>query len=245
MTVDLSTTLVVMPALNEEESIAHVIREVFAVSRKLTILVVNDGSEDATAQVARSAGALVASLPYNLGVGGAMRCGFRYASAHGFDNVVQVDADGQHAPADIPRLIANLAHADLVLGARFAGVGDYQARGLRRLAMIVLAKVLSRTTRTTLTDTTSGFRASGPRAVALFAQHYPAEYLGDTVESLVIAARANLVIRQVPVAMRERSGGTPSQSPLRATAYLARVGIGIVFALIRPKISNHAEESSR
>ena len=130
---------------------------------------------------------MVATLPFNLGVGGAMQVGFKYAREQGFDNVVQVDSDGQHDPASVPSLLEALEGADLVLGARFAGEGDYSARGLRRLAMVVLAAILSRIAHTKLTDVTSGNKASGPRAIALFADHYPAEYLGDTIESLVIA----------------------------------------------------------
>ncbi|NBX23628.1 MAG: glycosyltransferase family 2 protein [Microbacteriaceae bacterium] len=237
MPIDLSTSLIVMPALNEEASVGKVIREALRELPGIRILVVNDGSTDETSRVARDAGAIVAELPYNLGVGGAMRCGFRFAVEHGYRNVIQVDADGQHDPAEVPQLVAELATADLVIGARFAGQGDYAVRGPRRWAMVVLAKILSRTARTKLTDTTSGFRASGPRAVALFAEHYPAEYLGDTVESLVIAARAKLVIRQVGVSMRERSAGTPSHNPVKAALYLARVAVAMTFAFLRPKIS--------
>lgn len=237
MPIDLSTSLIVMPALNEEASVGKVIREALRELPGIRILVVNDGSTDETSRVARDAGAIVAELPYNLGVGGAMRCGFRFAVEHGYRNVIQVDADGQHDPAEVPQLVAELATADLVIGARFAGQGDYAVRGPRRWAMVVLARILSRTARTKLTDTTSGFRASGPRAVALFAEHYPAEYLGDTVESLVIAARAKLVIRQVGVSMRERSAGTPSHNPVKAALYLARVAVAMTFAFLRPKIS--------
>jgi hypothetical protein len=100
--------------------------------------------------------------------------------------------------------------------------------------MVVLARVLSRVTGAALTDTTSGFRASGPRAVKLFAEHYPAEYLGDTVESLVIAARANCRIEQIPVAMRRRVGGVPSQKPFQAALYLGRASVALTFALVRP-----------
>ncbi len=163
-----------------------------------------------------------------------MRTGFKYALAHGLDNVVQVDSDGQHDPSNVPRMLEALSGADLVIGARFAGEGDYLVKGPRQWAMTLLALILSRITRTRLTDTTSGFRASGPRCVELFATHYPAEYLGDTIEALVIAARANCVIRQVPVSMRIRASGIPSHNPLRATVYLGRVGIALVFALIRP-----------
>jgi glycosyltransferase involved in cell wall biosynthesis len=236
MSFSLKSTLIVLPAFNEEAAVGHVLSEVYRELPGVTCLVVNDGSRDKTSEVARDAGAIVAELPYNLGVGGAMRVGFKYALEHGFTNVVQVDADGQHDPRDIRKLVEKLDHADLVLGARFAGHGQYDTRGPRRWAMIILAKLLSRTARANLTDTTSGFRASGPKAVKLFAEHYPAEYLGDTVESLVIAARAGCSIVQVPVEMRVRAGGVPSHSPVKAAVFLARVGVAMLFAFVRPPI---------
>jgi len=232
----LARTLIVMPALNEEGSVAEVVREVREKLPGVSCLVVDDGSTDRTAELASAAGATVASLPYNIGVGGAMRLGFVYALENGFDNVVQVDSDGQHDPANVPALIDALGRADVVLGARFAGTGAYEVRGPRKWAMVVLASVLSRVARTRLTDTTSGFRASGPRAVRLFANHYPAEYLGDTIESLVIAARSGCRIEQIPVAMRPRAAGTPSHNPVKAAAYLARAGLALVFALLRPPV---------
>ena len=236
MTIQLTDTLVVMPALNEEESVAAVVTEVFSKLPGVSVLVVDDGSTDLTVARARAAGATVISLPFNLGVGGAMRVGFKYALAHGFQNVVQVDSDGQHDPSGVPQLLAELATADLVLGARFAGTGDYSVRGPRRWAMVALAAIISSLARTTLSDTTSGFRATGPRAVRLFAEHYPAEYLGDTIESLVIAARAGCTIRQVPVAMRPRAGGIPSHNPLKSAAYLGRAGMALLIAVMRPRV---------
>lgn len=233
-----------MPALNEEASVGAVVREVKAKLPGVTCLVVDDGSTDGTSKEASLAGATVARLPFNLGVGGAMRVGFAYAVERGFDNVVQVDADGQHDPIGVRQLVDALSTCDIAIGARFAGEGNYEVKGPRRWAMVVLSKVLSRLAHTKLTDTTSGFRASGPRAVRLFSEHYPAEYLGDTIESLVIAARAGCKIRQVPVAMRPRAGGTPSHNPLKAAAYLGRAGMALVFALIRPPLSL-AEVASR
>ena len=200
------------------------------------MLVVDDGSIDDTARVAEAAGAKVLRLPFNLGVGGAMRAGFKYALAFGYRNVVQVDSDGQHNPADVPRLLAVLEDHDLVMGARFAGVGDYAVRGPRHWAMVVLSGVLSSLAHTRLSDTTSGFRASGPRAVRLFAEHYPAEYLGDTVESLVIAARSGLRIEQVPVAMRQRAAGAPSHDPFKSAIYLGRAGLALAISLMRPRV---------
>lgn len=224
-----------MPAFNEEASVGDVVREVFAKLPGVAVLVVDDGSADDTSRVAEAAGALVATLPFNLGVGGAMRLGFRYALENGYDNVVQIDSDGQHDPASFPSIVKELDTADLVIGARFAGEGDYAVRGPRHWAMVVLAGTISQIAGTKLSDTTSGYRAWGPKAVRLFAEHYPAEYLGDTIEALVIAARSGMVVRQVPVVMRPRAGGVPSHNFFKSTAYLGRAALALVFALIRPK----------
>lgn len=232
--VDLSV-LVVVPALNEEDSVADVVRDVTAAIPQARCLVIDDGSSDRTGERARLAGASVLTLPYNLGVGGAMRAGFRFARANGFSIVVQVDADGQHDAYEIPALIAALADADLVIGARFAGLGKYTVTGPRRWAMRFLAFILSKVAHTQLTDVTSGFKAAGPRAVQLFAENFPAEYLGDTVEALVIAARAGLEIRQVPVEMRTRQGGEPSHHPFKAAVYLARACAAFGLAMMRPR----------
>lgn len=229
---DLSV-LVVMPAWNEAEVVADTIAEVRRCHPQVDILVIDDGSADATGAVAESAGALVARLPFNLGVGGAMRTGYRYAMRHGYDVVVQIDADGQHDPAYLPELVAGLRQSDVVIGARFAGEGTYVARGPRRWAMRLLASVLSRLSGTELTDVTSGFRAANRRAVRVFADHYPAEYLGDTVESLVIALRVGCTVGQRPVHMRPRTVGTASQSPLRAATYLVRAVVALGLALVR------------
>jgi len=228
---------VIVPAWNEREALPGVLAELAASLPHADVLVVNDGSTDGTAEVARASGtAMVLDLPLNLGVGGAMRAGYRFAAREGYDAAVQVDADGQHDPADVARVVASLDElgADVVIGARFAGVGSYTVRGPRRWAMQVLSAVLSRSARTRLTDTTSGFRASNRRAILLFADEYPAEYLGDTVESLVIACRAGLVVRQVGVEMRARSGGVPSHNPVKAALFLGRAMVALLIALSRP-----------
>jgi glycosyltransferase involved in cell wall biosynthesis len=225
--------LVVVPALNEEDAVGSVISDVKAVDPQAHIVVVDDGSTDRTSDVAKAAGADVISLPFNIGVGGALRAGFRYARRFGYQVVVQVDGDGQHNPEHIPELLAALETADVVIGARFAGVGDYQVKGTRKLAMRLLAHSLSRRTGERLTDTTSGFRAFNRRAVEVFANDYPAEYLGDTVEALVIASRAGLRVTQVPVEMRPRTTGTPSHRSLKSTIYLGRVFLALAMSRIR------------
>ncbi|WP_307796644.1 glycosyltransferase family 2 protein [Actinomadura barringtoniae] len=223
-----------IPALNEERAITGVLHELALCCPDADVLVVDDGSSDGTGAAAEALGVPVVRLPFNLGVGGAMRAGYRHALRHRYRAVVQVDADGQHDASYIPRLVAELGSADLVIGARFAGEGRYSAgRGPRRWAMSMLAAVLSRLAGTRLTDTTSGFRAAGPRAIEVFAEHYPAEYLGDTVESLVIAVRSGCTVRQVPVAMRPRAAGRSSQSPLRASVYLLRAFVALGLALVR------------
>ena len=234
----LSRTLIVMPAWNEEESVARVVTEVLNELPGAHCLVVSDGSTDNTEYEATSAGAVVLRLPFNLGVGGAMRLGFKYALENGFENVVQIDADGQHDPKNVRALLAQLESFDIVIGARFAGEESYDIRGPRRWAMWILSKSLSRVAHTQLTDTTSGFKANGPRAVNLFANHFPAEYLGDTVEALVIAARAGCTVTQVPVSMRERMGGQPSHNPAKAALYLGRAVLAFVFAIMRPRVKD-------
>ena len=242
MTVQPAELLVAIPALNEERTVAGVVRDIHRAVPEAVIVVVDDGSTDATADVARAAGAQVLCLPFNVGVGAAMRTAFLYAVREGFSAVVQVDADGQHDAKDIERLLAGLGQASVVIGARF-DKGEYPVRGPRRWAMRVLAGVLSRITGSRLTDTTSGFRASDRLAIELFAKHYPAEYLGDTVESLVIAARAGLRVGEVPVSMRQRQDGVPSTGPLRSTLYLGRALLALTIAMLgsrRPIVEDGA-----
>ena len=222
-------SLAIMPAWNEAAVIGPVIEEVRRVAGdKVDVLVVSDGSTDATAQIAHDAGAAVLDLPLNLGVGGAMRAGYLYA--------IQLDADGQHDPTEIDALFAaaEAEDADLVIGARFAGKGDYKVRGPRQWAMKLLSVILSRVCGTRLTDTTSGFKLANRRTIQLFAHEYPAEYLGDTIEALVIAKRSGLRIRQAAVVMRPRAGGTPSHSPLKAARFLIRAFLALGVALSRP-----------
>ena len=223
-----------IPAFNEEGSIGTVLDEVRHHLPGVDILVVNDGSTDNTAQVVRDLNFRLLDLPLNLGVGGAMRAGFRYAIRHRYSRVVQIDADGQHDPRSVGVLLNGLAEFDIVIGSRFAGKGTYKVTGPRKWAMGFLSSVLSRICRTRLTDTTSGLKAIGPRALAVFSRNYPAEYLGDTVEALVIASRAHLTMTEVPVHMRERIAGQPSHGTVKSTFQLIRAIMAIFLGLIRP-----------
>jgi len=228
-----SKVMIAIPALNEAGSVGGVIKHVKAQVPRARVVVINDGSTDTTEQVARAAGATTISLPFNVGVGGAMRAAFLYAKREGFQAVVQVDADAQHNPDEIPALVEGLRSADIVVGTRFHPGSTYKVRGPRRWAMDLLSWSLSRMARTKITDTTSGFRSAGPRAIDLFALTYPAEYLGDTVGSLSIAIRQGMVITERPVTMYYRRIGRPSKSALWSTLYLGRASLALIVQLLK------------
>ena len=225
--------LIAIPAWNESGTVGDVVRHVIRAIPRATVLVVNDGSTDNTAQKAREAGAITVSLPFNVGVGGAMRTAFLYAQREGYDALVQVDADGQHNPDEIAALLEGLAQADIVVGTRFHPGSTYKVRGPRKWAMDLLSRSLSKMARTPISDTTSGFRSAGPRAISLFARTYPAEYLGDTVGSLTIAIRDGLAITERPVTMYYRRVGRPSKSALWSTLYLGRASLALLVQLLK------------
>ncbi|MFZ1382857.1 MAG: glycosyltransferase family 2 protein [Scrofimicrobium sp.] len=227
--------LVIIPAWNEGTVIGGVLDEVRKVAPEVDVLVVSDGSTDDTVEQARIRGVAVLDLPLNLGVGGAMRAGYLYAKRHGYSWAAQLDADGQHDPAELKTLMdeALWSDADVVIGARFAGKGDYKARGPRKWAMSVMSWILSPVTGAKLTDTTSGFKLNSRRAIELFSADYPAEYLGDTVGALTLGAREGLKITQVPVEMRPRVGGEPSHGPIKSSRFLLRAWFALGIALTR------------
>lgn len=227
--------LVAIPAWNEAGSIADVIAKVKEHRPDADILVVNDGSTDQTADIASRAGATVVSLPFNVGVGGAMRTAFLYAQREGYRAMVQVDADGQHDPADLDRVLDGLDSADVVVGTRFHPNSMYFVGGPRRWAMILLSKSLSRMNKSPISDPTSGFRSAGPRAIELFAVEYPAEYLGDTVGSLAIAIRNGLVVHETPVTMYFRQAGRPSKNAIWSALYLGRATLAIIATATRAR----------
>lgn len=216
--------LVIVPAYNEEHSLGPTLGRLSAVSIPHDVLVIDDGSDDATAAVARAHGAIVLRLPYNLGIGGALRTGFRYASSRGYPWAVQLDADGQHDPEQISRLLGPLeGGADLVVGSRF-GVGSepYEVGRLRRRAMSLLGLTLRALLGRSFTDTSSGFRAFSARCLDYFSRSYPAEYM-ESVEALLMAVYAGLRVVEVPVSMHQRAVGQASNRRWRLLYHYVRI----------------------
>ncbi len=230
---EISRLLIVLPTLNEDASLREVIVGAQNACPDATILVVDDGSTDRTEETAAGCGALVATHPVNLGVGAAMRTGFTYGAVHGFDAVIQIDSDGQHDPSYIPALVEALRTSDVVVGSRFLGGSSFKMHPIRRLAIRLLSRVASLHCGTRITDVTSGFRAAGPRAIRLFRIHYPSEYLGDTVESLVLAGKVGLRVREISIEMQSRRSGRASQTLISATLHLVRATFIALQSFIR------------
>jgi glycosyltransferase involved in cell wall biosynthesis len=223
----------IVPAFNEEDAVARVVQEIRFTDPDMEILVVDDGSRDGTAGAAWRAGATVLELPFNLGIGGAMQAGYRYALERGFDVAVQVDGDGQHDPAEMPRLLDLLleGRADMVVGSRFLGDNGYRAPLGRMLGIRMFARIVSLIVGQRVTDSTSGFRAVNRRGIALFARDYPNDY--PEVESTVLVYRHRLRRIEVPVRMRERSSGRSSITPFGSVYYVVKVTLALLVDLFR------------
>jgi len=233
--------LVVVPAFNEAETIARVVRDLRRRAPWADTVVVNDGSDDATAEAARAAGVKVLDLPVNLGIGGAVQTGYRYARDHGYDLAFQFDGDGQHRAS----LLAGLARpvledqADLVIGSRFLRPRGMTAYGLRRMGIRVLAATISSVLGQRITDPTSGFRVAGRRAIHLFATEYPQDY--PEPESLVLLVRQGLRIREAPATMRRRRGGQTSIGLWAGFHYMSKVILAVLMDMVKAPVRLEGE----
>lgn len=233
---DKSRLLVILPALNESANIAQAvtgIRQVLAdAPYEADVLVINDGSQDATARVASDAGALVVNMPYNVGIGAAVQTGFKFAERLGYDYVLRLDGDGQHASESIPQLLERMAlqDVDVVIGTRFGS--DYRTPPGRRLGIFILTRLLRLITGQPVSDPTSGFACFNRVAISLFAQQYPHDY--PEPEAIIVMHRHQLRWTEVPVRFLARAHGTSSfNSPLRGAYYMVKVILAILINLLR------------
>jgi len=232
-------TLVFIPAWNEDTSVTGVIEGVREHLPDADVLVVDDGSTDATAARARQAGAIVASLPFNQGLGAALQTGYLYALREGYEFCAHLDADGQHPPAEVARLLEEIyAHrADLVIGSRYrdpdvAENDDYKPTLSRRIGTSVFRFFLTLATRQRFTDTTSGMRAANRGVMRLFSENYSPDFA--EIESLQLAVRQGLRVEEVPVRMLERVGGSSFLTPLRSSFFIFKGLIVLLVGQFRP-----------
>src|SRR3972149_5757247 len=225
--------LILIPAFNEEASIANVITSVRKYAPAADIVVINDGSTDRTRAITQGLGVVVLNHVYNLGIGATMQTGYKYAVAGGYDIAVQLDGDGQHPAEQINDIIRPVldGKADLVVGSRFLGEGNYRPSIARGAGMAFFSRLVSAILKERLTDTTSGFRAAGRECINYFSSRYPDDY--PEVEALVLLHKKGFSIMEVPVTMTERAGGRSSITPLRSVYYMVKVLLAILVDLIK------------
>jgi glycosyltransferase involved in cell wall biosynthesis len=229
------TSLAVVPAYNEAETVAAVVRTIHDTVPDFDVLVVDDGSTDRTAELAERAGARVLRLPFNLGIGGAVQAGFTFARENGYSRMVQVDADGQHDPGQVQRLVDAMNAdpiLDMICGSRFL-TSDYRypAPVSRRTGIHVFAFMLSRILRQRVSDPTSGFRLYNRRAITLFARDYPHDY--PEVEAVLMVHHHQLRMAEVPVRMYKRDGGISSITSGKSAYYMIKVLLAVMIGLVR------------
>jgi len=227
--------IVIIPAYNEAASIAGVVKQAQEALNEAEILVINDGSADATGQLAAKQGARVINLPYNLGIGGAIQTGYKYAQKNGFQIAVQLDGDGQHDPYQVKMLVDKIRgeDLDLVIGSRFINKEGYQSTLLRRIGIIYISLIIYLLTKKRILDPTSGFRACNRRAMDYFVRYYAADY--PEPESIVNLLRDGLRVGEVPVVMQERSGGTSSIRELGVFYFMIKVSLDMLIGAFKNK----------
>ena len=231
----MNKTIIIIPAYNEEQRIAAVVSGVSAAAPEAVVVVINDGSRDDTAAVARLAGALVISHPFNMGYGATIQTGYKYARDKGYDYLVQLDADGQHDPSCIPDLLAPViaGTADIVIGSRFLG-NSYRPPLARRLGMVLFRRIVSLVTGTFISDTTSGFQSFNSAVIRFFATDiFPVDY--PDADMLIMLHRAGFHMTEVPVRMFENNAGKSMHSGLKPLYYMFKMFLSICVTLMREK----------
>lgn len=229
-------SLIVIPAYNEQNNILKVIRDVREHLPEFDILVINDCSRDGTSTTAKKAeGVKVVDLPVNLGIGGAVQTGFKYAYNEGYDFMVQIDGDGQHMAKEVDKLYSTMIQSgsDMVIGSRFLDVRSFQTSWSRRMGIKVFYYLFKMLIQTKVTDSTSGFRMYNRKSIALLSKYYPDDY--PEPDAIILLKKNGLRIGEVGVEMREREHGESSITPLKSGYYMAKVILSIFFTYTRTR----------
>ena len=225
--------LIIIPAFNEESNIEKTVTAIQKNAQGFDYVIINDCSTDRTKQICAEKGYNVVNLPINLGIGGAVQTGYKYALERDYDVAVQVDGDGQHDPEFLNEMADYLMEneLDMVIGSRFIEKEGFQSSKLRRVGIVFFSKLIKLLTGTLITDPTSGLRMIGRNTMALFAADYPRDY--PEPESVVAVIRRNMKVKEIPVIMKERQGGVSSISLKKSVYYMIKVTLAILIERIR------------
>lgn len=224
-------TLVIIPAYNEEGAIVETIHNLKENCPEIDYVIINDCSKDKTLKICRENNFNVINLPVNLGIGGAVQTGYRYAYQNDYDVAIQMDADGQHDPKYISQLVAKIEEGnDFVIGSRFLEKEGFQSTLIRRMGINLYAGIIKLLTKKKITDTTSGYRAAGKKIIAIFAKNYPVDY--PEPETNAFIAKNNFKIVEIPMKMKQRDSGVSSITPVKSIYYAVKVGLAVMLACI-------------
>lgn len=227
--------LIIIPAFNEEENINSLIKNIkeYKHNYNIDVLVINDQSTDKTSLICKKTGVNVVDLPCNLGIGGAVQTGYKFASLYNYDIAIQVDGDGQHNPEYIEKLVEPIVcgDSDMVIGSRYINQIGFQSSFMRRIGIRYLKYLINVLTGLKITDPTSGYRACSKELIQIFAENYPKDY--PEPESIMYIKRKGLLVSEVPVIMNERVGGQSSINFHRSIYYMIKVSLAIVFDKLR------------
>lgn len=226
-------SLVIIPAYNEEQSIQHTVDSIMKYAPEFDYVIINDCSTDSTRKICEDNGYNIVNLPVNLGIGGAVQTGYKYAEANDYEYAIQVDGDGQHDPRFLKMMLEYIQQekADMVIGSRFIDKEGFQSSGPRRVGIKYFTWLIQILTGTKVTDPTSGLRLINKAIIHMFALDYPKDY--PEPESVVAVLKKKKTVKEVPVIMCERAGGVSSISPQKSIYYMIKVTIAILMEKIR------------
>ena len=223
--------LVIIPAYNEEGAIVETINNLKKECNDVDYVIINDCSKDNTLEICKEHEFNVISLPVNLGIGGAVQTGYKYAYENGYDIAIQMDADGQHDPKYLPQLIAKIEEGyDFAIGSRFLEKEGFQSTFVRRMGINLYSWIIKVFTKKEIKDTTSGYRAAGKRIIKMFAENYPVDY--PEPETNAYIAKNDFKIVEIPMKMKERDSGASSITPIKSIYYAVKVGLAVLLACI-------------